>query len=939
MTKKYKKQTQAELAANAYLSGGSAPYIESLYALYQSDPSAVSSSWRDYFAELTRQEPQWVSHAPIREAMANAPRVARSAPVPTSTEGKQGHVDALITAYRRFGHLNADINPLNTHVISDQRLQLAFHHLTEADLETVFDTRGLLPAQQATLSVILARLKSIYCSKIGVEYSRITQDEERLFLQHALEDTASEYVITDAMQRRLLKKLVAAQGLEHYLDVRYPGQKRFSIEGTDSLIPLMDHLTQLAGQMGLKEIVIGMAHRGRLNVLLNVMGQTSQKLFDEFEGTLDMGLTTGDVKYHRGFSSDVATDHGAVHLSLFFNPSHLEFINPVVLGSVRSRQYRQSGERNPGYAMPVLIHGDAAFAGQGIVMETLNMSQTNAYGVGGTVHIIVNNQIGFTTHQEKDARSSHYCSDPAKMIDAPIFHVNADDPESVIRVIKMAFDYRMRFHKDVVIDLVGYRRHGHQEVDEPRATQPLMYQFIRSHDTVATHYAKQLIANQVVTQAEVDGWFEAYRAQLDAGEPVVDLLPEGLSHHYAENWTPFLNQSWCQSIDTGVAAETLDRLGKHLTTLPDGFVLQRNVDKIMAARRAMHAQETAVDWGYAENLAYASLIDAGHTVRLSGEDIRRGTFFHRHAALFDQKTGQCHEPLNTLAEREGRAQFYDSLLSEAGALGFEYGYALSDPNSLVIWEAQFGDFANGAQVIIDQFISSGCQKWSRLSGLVMLLPHGYEGMGPEHSSARLERYLQLSAQENMQVCVPSTPAQIFHLLRRQVIRPYRKPLIVMTPKSLLRHKLAVSALSELTTGQYQLVIPETDALAVQSVKRVVLCSGKVYYELLAMRREHGLDDIAIVRIEQLYPFPYEELEAALSVYPALETVVWCQEEPKNQGAWFCLQDAIRKTLPAGCVLQYAGRQPMAAPAGGYAALHKRLQSALLRDALAIHEEN
>lgn len=935
------KKTMKEFEANSYLFGGNAPYVEELYDAYLMNPDSVEPEWQSYFSSLQDGAAvgKDVSHEVVREhfrEMAKHPRVFASE---AAVSDKQGNVDALITAYRRFGHLNSQLDPLGSRNPPDSRLQLTHHHLSDADLNETFNTRGLLPKAQATLKEILDALKQCYCGTIGVEYSRITDDVEREWLRDYIEHQLPNFTFDAETKKSILKKLTAAEGLEKYLDSRYPGQKRFSIEGGDALIPMLHELSEHARAADLQELVVGMAHRGRLNVLLNIMGQSPAELFQEFDGTMDYGLTTGDVKYHRGFSSDVKTESGPIHLSLAFNPSHLEFINTVVMGSTRARQERKKVGNKIDYAMPILIHGDAAFSGQGIVMETLSMSQTRSYHVGGTVHIILNNQVGFTTSNPHDTRSSRYCSDLAKMIDIPIFHVNGDDAEAVVKTALIALDYRMRFHKDFVIDLVCYRRHGHQEVDEPRATQPMMYQIIRSHPTPKTIYSKQLLDEKVVTQAEIDDWSERYRDRLDSGREVVDILHEGLSHHYATNWTPFLEKSWRVQADTTVPMDELKQLGDKITQLPENFTLQRNVGMIMSARRKMYEGAQPLDWGYAETMAYATLLHEGYPIRFSGEDVRRGTFFHRHAALFDQNTGECYEPLEHLNNDQAHIQIYDSLLSEAGALGFEYGYATADPHALVLWEAQFGDFANGAQVIIDQFISSAWQKWNRLSGLVMLLPHGYEGMGPEHSSARLERYLQLCAQENIQVFVPTTPSQIFHLLRRQVLRPFRKPLIVMTPKSLLRHKLAVSSLEDLSKGQLKLLIPEIDDIKPEKVSRVIACSGKVYYELLQKRRDENIDDIAIIRIEQLYPFPYDEFEAALATYPNAKELVWCQEEPKNQGAWFCTRHRLVKCLPDGWDIHYVGRHSMAAPAGGYPSLHTKQQTDLVNRALKLEENS
>jgi 2-oxoglutarate dehydrogenase E1 component len=697
---------------------------------------------------------------------------------------------------------------------------------------------------------------------------------------------------------------------------------------------MLRELTECAATAGMRELVLAMAHRGRLNVLINVMGRASGELFDEFDGASDEveEHVTGDVKYHRGFSSDVVAAKGDVHLSLMFNPSHLEFINTVAIGSTRARQDKQVTRFD--YAMPIIMHGDAAFSGQGIVMETLSMSQTRAYTVGGSIHIITNNQIGFTTSDPRDARSSKYCSDPAKFISAPIFHVNADDVEAVINVTRLAFNYRQKFHKDVVIDLLGYRRHGHQEVDEPRATQPVMYSKIKAHPPAAKLYAEKLVREGVIADNDSSKMMEVYRELLDQGKSTIKVAAEGLCGQHHSLWSKHFNRQWQEQHDTNVTKEKIVDLAQTLTTMPEGVTLHRNVQNIINARKNMAAGEQPLDWGFGEVMAYATLLSEGYDVRLTGEDVRRGTFYHRHARQVDQATDQEIIPLASIAkENKVVLSIYDSLLSETGVMGFEYGYSTADPTGLIIWEAQFGDFANVAQVIIDQFISSGSQKWNRLSGLVLLLPHGYEGMGPEHSSARLERYLQLCAQDNMQVCVPSTPAQIFHLLRRQVIRHYRKPLIVMTPKSLLRHKLATSLLDDLVSGSFKAIIPEIDEIAPpKDVKRIIFCSGKIYYELLQKRRDDKLNDVAIIRIEQLYPFPYDAFREVLELYSNAKELVWCQEEPKNQGAWFWLRDRFAKVLPEGSAVLFAGRVAAAAPACGYTSLHKQQQTALVEAA-------
>lgn len=915
-----------------YLGGGNSDYVGDLYEQYLHDPLSVDASWQAYFKGIAPTGD--VSHEQIRHQFAELAKRPFYVGETAAVSSKQESVDRLIQAYRRYGHYEANINPIYPVKKTEPRLRLEHYGLSEADFGETFLTRDLLPEQTATLKVIFEQLQKDYCGSLGVEYGYIADQKERSWLRDYIEQKLPKMQFANAIKINILKQLISSETLEKYLDVKYVGQKRYSIEGGDSLIPLLDELAARASEKHVKEMVIGMAHRGRLNVLVNIMGQPSRELFDEFEGKHDVSMTSGDVKYHKGYSRDITTPNGPIHASLMFNPSHLEFINPVVMGSVRARQERQAaGSRD--YAVPVIIHGDAAFAGQGTVMETLSMSQTRAHTVGGTIHVILNNQVGFTTSNPHDARSSHYCSDLAKMIDAPVFHVNGDDPEMVIRVTQMALDYRCQFHKDVFIDLVCYRRYGHQEVDEPRATQPLMYKIISAHPTTREIYSEKLVKEGVCSTADVEKWIGEYRDGLDQGKQMVATIANGLSAQYADSWKPYLDQTWNQHAASAVPLAKIKELGDKLDQIPADFVLQRQVGAIIQARKKMTAGEQPIDWGYGEIMAYATLLDEKITVRLVGEDVRRGTFFHRQSTLFDQNTGDTYVPLDHLSKDQAKLQIYDSLLSELGAMGFEYGYSSHDPKALVLWEAQFGDFANGAQVIIDQFISSAYQKWARLSGLTLLLPHGYEGMGPEHSSARLERFLQMCAQDNMQVCVPTTPAQIFHLLRRQVLRPFRAPLIVMTPKSLLRNKLAVSSLEDLTQGEYKLVIPEMDAQDKAKVTRVVLCSGKVYYDLLVKRREQKLDQVAIVRIEQLYPFPYADVSAILAQYLSAKEVIWCQEEPMNQGAWFNTRHRIAKCLTADQTLHFAGRKASAAPAAGYAELHHLQQAELVDEALGL----
>ncbi|MGL5187605.1 MAG: 2-oxoglutarate dehydrogenase E1 component, partial [Plesiomonas shigelloides] len=765
---------------------------------------------------------------------------------------------------------------------------------------------------------------------VGAEYMHITSTEEKRWIQQRLESVQGKPEFTPLEQRTFLSELTAAEGLERYIGARFPGAKRFSLEGGDAMIPLVKELIRGSAQHGAREVVLGMAHRGRLNMLVNVLGKKPADLFDAFAGKHDEGWGTGDVKYHQGFSSDFATEHGTVHLALAFNPSHLEIVNPVVVGSVRARQDRL-GDHEGSTVLPITIHGDSAIAGQGVVQETFNMSQARGYKVGGTIRIVINNQIGFTTSNPKDTRSTQYCTDIAKMVQAPIFHVNADDPEAVAFVARLALDYRFTFKRDVMIDLVCYRRHGHNEADEPNATQPLMYQKIKKHPTPRKIYADRLIESGLILQEDATEMVNNYRDALDKGDCVVPEWRPMQMH--SVDWAPYLNHEWDMAYPAGVELSRLQDLGRRVCQYPESHVLHPRVEKIYADRREMSEGLRPLDWGFAETLAYATLLDESVNVRLSGQDAGRGTFFHRHAVLHNQNDASIYQPLTHIHNGQGKFEVWDSVLSEAAVLAFEYGYATAEPRSLVIWEAQFGDFANGAQVVIDQFISSGEQKWGRMCGVTLLLPHGYEGQGPEHSSARLERYLQLCAEQNMQVCVPSTPAQVYHMLRRQMVRPMRRPLVVMSPKSLLRHPLAVSSLEELANGQFLPAIGEIDALDPAKVRRVVLCSGKVYYDLLEQRRKNEQTDVAIIRIEQLYPFPYESVRALLSAYAHVTDYVWCQEEPLNQGAWYCSQHNLRQVIPAGATLNYAGRPASASPAVGYMSLHTQQQKNLVDDAL------
>jgi 2-oxoglutarate dehydrogenase E1 component len=783
-----------------------------------------------------------------------------------------------------------------------------------------------------TLRDLRERLRRTYVATIGAEFMHISDHNQRRWIYDRLEQASGNSGLDDDTRKRVLAKLTAADGLERYLHTKYVGQKRFSLEGGDSLIPLLDDLIRRAAGDDVHELVIGMAHRGRLNVLVNILGKPPQQLFAEFEGKHegpDDPAHSGDVKYHMGFSADVAAPAGNIHVALAFNPSHLEIVNPVVSGSVRARQIRAHDGVHE-HVLPVLIHGDAALSGQGVNMELFNMSRTRGFGVGGTVHLVINNQIGFTTNAD-DSRSTLYCTDVAKMVNAPVLHVNGDDPEAVLQCVRLAFDFRQQFHKDVVVDLVCYRRHGHNEADEPSATQPIMYDVIKKLPPTRELYAKELVERKLIGEGDGKKLFEDYRTQLDAGEPVTELAPPG-SQKYIVDWSRFTRGDLAQQVETGVKRRVLDELAAKILTWPDGMVLQSRVAKIYADRRRMAEGEAPLDWGYAENMAYATLIADGNALRLVGQDTGRGTFFHRHAELHDQKTGNIYTPLAHVQEGVS-VEVIDSLLSEEAVMAFEYGFATADPDTLVLWEAQFGDFANGAQVVVDQFISSGEAKWNRLCGLVLLLPHGYEGQGPEHSSARLERYLQLCALDNMQVCVPTTPSQMFHMLRRQMLRNCRKPLVVMTPKSLLRHKLAVSSLDDLENGRFNLVIPDQRIETEKKVRRVVLCSGKVYYDLFEQAEKQKITDVALVRVEQLYPFPRREVNAELDKYPAAREIIWCQEEPQNQGAWFQIRHHLQACAGTHHSLHYAGRMRSPAPACGHHNTHVAEQQALVQQAL------
>jgi len=935
--------------SNSYLFGGNAPYVEELYEAYLDNPGSVPDNWRTYFDNLQHvpavdgSESRDVAHAPVVESFAQRAKANAFALKASSAElavaRKQVHVQSLIAAYRSLGARWADLDPLKrTERPKIPELEPAFYDLNESDMDITFSATNtyFTKAEQQTLREILQALRETYCGTIGAEFMHITEPTEKRWWQQRLESIRSKPSFSPEEKAHILDRLTAAEGLERFLHTKYVGQKRFSLEGGESFIASMDELVQRAGAKGVQEIVIGMAHRGRLNVLVNTLGKMPKDLFAEFDHTAPEHLPSGDVKYHQGFSSDISTPGGAVHLSLAFNPSHLEIVNPVVEGSVKARMDRR-GDKLGDQVLPVLVHGDAAFAGQGVVMETLALAQTRGYYTGGTVHLVINNQIGFTTSDPRDSRSTLYCTDVVKMIEAPVLHVNGDDPEAVVLCTQIALDYRQEFKKDVVVDIICFRKLGHNEQDTPSLTQPLMYKKIGQHPGTRRLYGDKLVAQGLLPEQGPDELVKSLRAAFDAGRHTADPVLTNFKSKYAVDWAPFLNRKWTDAADTALPLAEIKRLAERITTVPASFKVHPLVDKVLADRAAMGRGEINVDWGMGEHLAFASLVASGYAVRLSGEDCGRGTFTHRHSVLHDQNrekwdTG-IYVPLEHVADTQAPYVVIDSILSEEAVLGFEYGYASADPNTLTIWEAQFGDFVNGAQVVIDQFIASGEVKWGRVNGLTLMLPHGYEGQGPEHSSARLERFMQLAADNNMQICQPTSASQIFHLLRRQMVRQFRKPLVILTPKSLLRAKDATSPLTEFTKGEFRTVIgPSRSEVETDHVKRVIACSGKVAYDLIKRRDEKKAWDVAILRVEQLYPFPHKAFAAEMKRFPDATEVVWCQDEPQNQGAWFFVQHYIHENMGDGQKLGYAGRPASASPAVGYAHLHQEQQKALLDQA-------
>ncbi len=930
-------------ASNTYLFGGNAPYVEEMYENYLANPGSVPDSWRQYFDALQHvpavdgSNAKDVPHLPVVNAFAERAKQGGTRVVMASADAEMGRkrtaAQQLIAAYRNVGQRWANLDPLQrTERPNIPELEPSFYGFGDADQETVFDTSNtFFGKDRMSLRELVNALRETYCGTLGAEYMYTTDMTQKRWWQQKLESIRSKPTFSAEKKKHILDRLTAAEGLERYLHTKYVGQKRFSLEGGESFIAAMDELIHIAGAKGVQEVVIGMAHRGRLNVLVNTMGKLPADLFAEFDHTAPEDLPAGDVKYHQGFSSDVSTPGGPVHLSLAFNPSHLEIVNPVVEGSVRSRMDRR-GDPKGSQVLPVLVHGDAAFGGQGVNQETLALAQTRGYSTGGTVHIIINNQIGFTTSDPRDMRSSVFCTDIVKMVEAPVLHVNGDDPEAVVLATQLALEYRMEFGQDVVVDITCFRKLGHNEQDTPSLTQPLMYKKIAAHPGTRKLYAERL-ASQGLGETLGDDMIKAYRAALDAGKNTSDPVLTNFKTKFTVDWSPFLGKKWTDAADTAIPMPEWKRLAERITTLPSNIAAHPLVKKVYDDRAAMGRGDLPVDWGMGEHMAFASLVASGFPVRLSGEDCGRGTFTHRHAVIHDQNrekwdTG-TYIPLQNAADNQSPFTVIDSILSEEAVLGFEYGYASNDPNTLVIWEAQFGDFANGAQVVIDQFIASGEVKWGRVNGITLMLPHGYEGQGPEHSSARVERFMQLAADTNMQIVQPTTASQIFHVLRRQMVRNLRKPLIIFTPKSLLRHKDATSTLAEFTKGGFQTIIPEIKDIKADKVKRVVVCSGKVYYDLSKKREDNGQDDTALLRLEQLYPFPHKAFAAELKKYPNATEVVWCQDEPQNQGAWFFVQHYLFENMASGQKLGYSGRAASASPAVGYSHLHQDQQKALV----------
>jgi 2-oxoglutarate dehydrogenase E1 component len=974
-----RQDANAAFGLSSFLQGANATYIDDLYARFEKDPSSVDAEWQEFFKSLkdtptdVQQNavgPSWekanwpvsptddLTHAldgnwtkvekAVGAKLAAKAEKGDKVPVGDLIQATRDSVRALmlIRAYRMRGHFHANLDPLGIEGQKDhEELDPKSYGFTEADLDRKIFLDNVIGLEYGSLREITAILQRTYCQTLGVEFMHISNSAQKAWIQERIEGPDKEISFTPEGRRAILMKLVEADGFEKFCDVKFTGTKRFGLDGGESLIPALEQIIKRGGNLGVKEIVVGMPHRGRLNVLTQVMGKPHRALFHEFKGgsaNPDEVEGSGDVKYHLGASSDREFDNNKIHLSLTANPSHLEIVDPVVLGKVRAKQDQHGDPPEERISvLPLLMHGDAAFAGQGVVAECFALSDLKGYRTGGSIHFIVNNQIGFTTYP-RYSRSSPYPSDVAKMIDAPIFHVNGDDPEAVVFAAKIAIEYRQKFHKPVVIDMFCYRRHGHNEGDEPAFTQPVMYKKIGGHQTTLDLYSKRLIAENVISQADFDKAKADWRSKLDTE------LDAGTS--YKPNKADWMDGKWSglkiagedeepRRGVTGVDVATLRAIGDKITKVPDGFRIHRTVQRFLDARSKAITTGEGIDWATGEALAFCSLMDEGHHIRLSGQDSERGTFSQRHSVWFDQEDESRYTPFNHLGEKQGRYEVINSLLSEEAVLGFEYGYSVAEPNTLGLWEAQFGDFANGAQVVFDQFISSGERKWLRMSGLVCLLPHGYEGQGPEHSSARLERFLQMCAEDNMQVVNPTTPANYFHMLRRQLKREIRKPLIVMTPKSLLRHKRAVSKLDELGAGTtfHRVLFDDADKLQADGkIRRVVLCSGKVYYDLYEEREKRGIDDVYLMRIEQLYPVPLKTLVQELTRFKGAE-FVWCQEEPRNMGGWHFIEPYLEWVLNQINAThkrpRYAGRAASAATATGLMSKHLAQLKAFLDEAL------
>lgn len=899
-------------------------YVESLYQQYQKDPHSLDAQWAAFFAGF-----EFGYHAPEQPVAPTERSVTQASDCFTTG------VHALVNAYRELGHVVANLDPLGHHRRHHPLLDIEEYGCCAADLERLVDKGGFLGPTDGTLRDLLEKLRLTYCRTLAVEYQDVADKDQRRWLQQQIEPVLNRPGLSATLRRDILHRLVVTETFEQYLQTRYIGHKRFSIEGVEALMPLLDTLVEEGSQLGVEELIMGMAHRGRLNVLAHVLRKPYELILSEFEETFvpQEGEGDGDVKYHLGFSCDHLTAQGRkIHLSLSPNPSHLELVDPIIEGIVHAKQdYLDDRQRQR--VVPILMHGEAAFTGQGIVPETLGLSQLEGYRTGGTIHIIINNQVGFTAAAPQ-TRSTPYPTDVAKMLRAPIFHVNADDPEAVVHAARLAMAFRQQFQCDVMIDLWCYRRHGHNETDDPTFTQPLMYQEIAAHPSVVKLYAQRLVEAGEMSADAVEPIRQEVRQRLDAARQVAhQLRPRQRISTLKGVWTGLTRAGSDWDANTAVAAPTLRRAGEQTLRTPDGFAVHPTLTRVLAAWRDMVQGTRPVDWSCAEMLAFASLLLEGIPVRLTGQDSERGTFSQRHAVWYDVKTGQRYMPLAHLAEEQAPFLIVNTMLSELAVLGFEYGMSSADPRRLVLWEAQFGDFANGAQPIIDQFIASAESKWQRMSGLVLLLPHGYEGQGPEHSSARLERFLQLSAEGNIQVCYPTVPAQYFHVLRRQMHRSFRKPLILMTPKSLLRHERCTSPFEELTAGAFRLVLDDPLGAAAERIQRVVLCSGKIFFDLLKGREERGLDDVALIRLEQLYPFPQDALQGVLGRYRQAEEVMWVQEEPGNMGPWSFIAPRLRQILPSQCVLTYGGRPEAASPATGSRRIHTREQEAIIKQAL------